>query len=164
MGGSAGSTLQHSLGQDLARMGLKFRVFQRCQQMQSESLAGKSNLYPLLGASLMDISQEPYSISDQRAALGDDIIQALECLKSWSRKEVIMGMEVRSDGWKKCFRTLNSEQPTCTASKGAGTVYLEGAGSGDWKLFFWYFGFLFNHTCIVVQYTSIDYGGNTRIV
>ena len=78
-----------------------------------------------------------------------------------------MGMEVRSDGWKICFRTLNSEQPTCTTSKGAGTVCWEGAGSGDWE---WYIGrelgagtgsccffggffwvFLFNHTCIVVQ-------------
>ena len=40
-----------------------------------------------------------------------------------------MRMEVRSDGWKICFRTLNSEQLICT-SKGI-------AGSGEWE---WYIG------------------------
>jgi len=31
------------------------------------------------------------TISDQRSRLGDDIIEALECLKSWARGEVIFG-------------------------------------------------------------------------
>ena len=51
---------------------------------------------------------------------------------------------------------------------GAGTG--SGILGGSWErglevFFFWgvlFGGFLFNHTCIVVQ--NIDYGGNTRIV
>jgi hypothetical protein len=30
-----------------------------------------------------------YTISSQRARLGDDIIEAIECLKSWSRDDLI---------------------------------------------------------------------------
>jgi len=32
-----------------------------------------------------------YTISDQRARLGDDIIEAIECLKSWFREEISCG-------------------------------------------------------------------------
>jgi len=30
-------------------------------------------------------------VSDQRARLGDDIIEALECLKSWTRADAAFG-------------------------------------------------------------------------
>ena len=33
------------------------------------------------------------TISDQRSRLGDDIIEALECLKSWAREQVIWGWD-----------------------------------------------------------------------
>jgi hypothetical protein len=32
-----------------------------------------------------------YTISDHRARLGDDIIQAIECLKSWFKEEISCG-------------------------------------------------------------------------
>jgi len=38
---------------------------------------------------LYQLNMSRYTINDQRAVLGDDIIPALECLKSWSREEVI---------------------------------------------------------------------------
>jgi hypothetical protein len=32
-----------------------------------------------------------YTITDQRAKLGDEIIEAIECLKSWSREDLVYG-------------------------------------------------------------------------
>jgi hypothetical protein len=33
-----------------------------------------------------------YTITDQRSRLGDDIIEAIECLKSWAREDVVYGV------------------------------------------------------------------------
>jgi Zn ribbon nucleic-acid-binding protein len=30
-----------------------------------------------------------YTITDQRASLGDDVIKAIECLKSWAREGLV---------------------------------------------------------------------------
>jgi hypothetical protein len=33
-----------------------------------------------------------YTITDQRSRISDDIIEAMECLKSWAQEEVIYGV------------------------------------------------------------------------
>jgi len=44
------------------------------------------------------------TISDQRSRLGDDIIEALECLKSWAHEEVILGLGRKLDRWRRCWK------------------------------------------------------------
>ena len=64
----------HTLGSDIARMGLELATIP-VMSTEAERIFSGSKL----------------TISDQRSRLGDDIIEALECLKSWAREEVIFG-------------------------------------------------------------------------
>lgn len=64
----------HTLGPDIARMGLELATIP-VMSTEAERIFSGSKL----------------TISDQRSRLGDDIIEALECLKSWAREQVIFG-------------------------------------------------------------------------
>jgi hypothetical protein len=39
----------------------------------------------------LTIPRGRYTITDQRGSLGDDVIEAIECLKSWAREGLVYG-------------------------------------------------------------------------
>jgi len=76
---------------------LTFSAFQQCRLIQNGYLAGILLLNSLyyLGKYMILIKYSTQStkllLSDRRNRLGDDIIEASECLKSWAQESFIYG-------------------------------------------------------------------------
>jgi hypothetical protein len=84
-------------------------LYRPCQQRPSGFSAGKLIHFQLRIISLPDpflppdpfplqiiypsndTPSERYTITDQRSKLGDDVIEAIECLKSWAREDIVYG-------------------------------------------------------------------------
>jgi len=75
----------HTLGSDIARMGFKELATIPVVSIEAERIFSGSNLP-----------------CEQRLRLGDDIIEALECLKPWAREEVAFGAGAELDRWRRC--------------------------------------------------------------
>jgi hypothetical protein len=52
------------------------------------------------------VEVDTYTITDQRASLGDDIIEAIECLKSWARESLGYGPGSQIDKVERMLRDL----------------------------------------------------------